>query len=62
MLCISGIFFVVDLVKGKEHPCQVDLLDFEELLVNTVGLLLRMMKIHFETGMYVILDSDLCLL
>ena len=54
--------FVVELVEGKAHPHQSDLLDFEDLVGKTVGLLLHRMKIYFYTGRYLILDSGFCAL
>ena len=54
---LSDILFVVELVEGKAHPRQADPLEFEDLSRKNVGLLLRMMKIYFSTGRYVILDS-----
>ena len=59
---LSGILFVVDLVEGKTHHCQDGPLEFEDLGGKTVGLLLRMAKSYFATGMYVILDSGLYVL
>ena len=59
---MSGILFVVDFVEVKEHPYQDGPLDFEDLGGNTVGLLLRIMKIYFATDKYVILDSGFCVL
>ena len=59
---LSGILFVVDLVEGKTHHCQDVPLEFEDLGGKTVGLLLRMAKSYFATGMYVILDSGLYVL
>ena len=49
--------FVVELVEGKDHPCQAGPLDFEYLGGNTVGLLLHMMESYFSSGGYVIIDS-----
>ena len=54
--------FIVQLVEGKEHPRQAGTLEFEDLGGKTVGLLLRTMKSYFDTGRYVILDSDFCVL
>ena len=54
--------FVVELVKGKAHPRQAGILEFEDLGGKNVGLLLRMMKSYFSTGRYVILDSIFCVL
>ena len=59
---MSGIFFVVDLVEGKEHPRQYGPLEFEDLGGNTVVLLLRTMKSYFATGKHVILDYGFCVL
>ena len=56
----SGILFAVELLEGKEHPCQAGPLEFEDLGGNTVGLLLRTIKIYFASGKYLILDSGLC--
>ena len=53
---------VVELVEGKEHPCQAGPLEFEDLSGKAVGLLLCMMKSYFTTGGYVILDSSVCVL
>ena len=52
--------FVVELVEGKEDPCQAGPIEFEDLGGNTVGLLLHMMNSYFETGRYVIIDSGFC--
>ena len=54
--------FVVELLEGNYHPCQVVPFEFEDLGVKTTGLLLRMMKSYFATGRYVILDSGFCVL
>ena len=54
--------FVVELVEVKAHPFQAVTLEFEDLVKNTVGLVLRMMNIYFTTGTYVILDSGFCVL
>ena len=59
---LSGILFVVDFVEGKAHPHQDGPLEFEDLSVKTVGLLLRMMKIYLATGRYLILDYGFCVL
>ena len=58
----SVILFVVELVEGKAHPLQAGPLEFEDLNGNTVGLLLRMMKIYFCTGRYLIIDYGFCFL
>ena len=52
--------FDVELVEGKAHPRQAGPLEFEYLGGKTVGLLLRMTKIYFDTYMYVIIDSGFC--
>ena len=57
-----AILFVVELVEGKEHPRQYGSIEFEDLGGNTVGLFLRMMKIYFDTGGYVIIDYGFCVL
>ena len=54
--------FVVELVEGKGHNLQAGPLEFEDIGLKTVGLLLRMMKSYFATGKYVILDSGFCVL
>ena len=54
---MSGILFVVELIKGKAHNHQDGPLEFEDIDRKTVGLVLRMMKIYFATGRYTILDS-----
>ena len=59
---MSGILFVVELVEDKAHPRQAGPLEFEEIDGNTVGLLLRKMKMYFPTGGYVIIDYGLCVL
>ena len=59
---MSGILFIVELVEGKEHPCQAGPLEFEYLGSNTVELLLRIMKRYFATGRYVIIDYGFCVL
>ena len=59
---MSGIFFVVGLVEGKEHPRQAVPLEFEELCGKTVVLLFRMMKSYFDTVRYIIIDSGFCVL
>ena len=59
---MSGILFVVEFIEGREHPCQAGILEFEDLDGKKVGLLLRMMKIYFSTGRYVIIDSGFCVL
>ena len=56
------IFFAVELVEVKAHPCQSVPLEFEDLRGNTVGLLLRMMKSYFDTGRYVIIDYSFYIL
>ena len=59
---MSGIFFVIELVEGKEHPYQAGLLEFEDLRGKTVGLLFCMMKSYFATGRYITLDYGFCVL
>ena len=59
---LSGILFVVELVEGKEHPCQAGPLEFEDLCGKNVWLLLHMMKSYFATGRHVIIDSGFCVL
>ena len=53
---------VVELVEGRKHPRQDVPLEFEDLSGKTVGFLLRMTKIYFSTGRYVVLDSGFCVL
>ena len=57
-----GLFFVVELVKGKVHTHQSGPLYFEDLGGKTVGLLLHMAKSYFTTGRHIILDSGFCVL
>ena len=54
--------FVVELVEGKDHPCQAVPLEFEDLGGKTVVLFLHTMKRYVATGRYVILDCGLCVL
>ena len=59
---LSGILFVVELEEGKACTCQDGSLDFDDLVSNNVGLLLRTMKSYFSTGRYIIIDSGFCVL
>ena len=57
---MSGILFVVQLIKGKEYHCQSGTLESEDLDGKTMGIFLRMMRIYFSSDKYVILYSDFC--
>ena len=57
-----GILSVVEFVEVEDHTHQAGLLEIEYLNKKTTGLLLRILKSYFETGMYVILDYDICVL
>ncbi len=52
--------FVMEMVKGKDHPPQV-VPRYSEL-GKTTGLLMRMLQSYFSMGRYVILDSGFCVL
>ena len=54
--------YVVDFIEVKAYPLQANLLDFEDLGRNIMGLFWRMMKSYFSTGRYLILDSGFCVL
>jgi hypothetical protein len=49
------------MVEGKDAPCGV-IKEFEDRDGATVGLLLRLMKPFFYTGMALVLDSGFCVL
>jgi hypothetical protein len=52
--------FVMEMVKGKDHPPQVA--ERYSELGKTTGLLMRMLQSDFTTGRYVVLDSGFCVL
>ena len=45
------------MVKGKDHPRELGLSEFEDSGGKTVSLLLQMLKKYFSTERYAILDS-----
>ena len=55
----SNILFSLELVEGKDRPCQLPT-EFDDLGGTTVGLLLQMLKSYFASGKYVVLDSGFC--
>ena len=57
---LSGIMFVIELVEGKDHPRQLEMM--YDNLGKTVGLMLRCLQSYFASGRYVILDSGFCVL
>ncbi len=52
----------MEMVEGKDHPRVLGSSDFHFCGGKTAGLLLWMLKKHFSTGRYVILDSGFCVL
>ena len=57
---LSGIFWQMELVEGKDSPSQIVPKFNNE--GKTVGLLLRVLEPIFAKGMVVILDSGFCVL
>jgi Transposase IS4 len=57
----SRLMWGIELVEGKDAPAGVPK-EFAERGGSTVGLLLRMMKPFFYTGMCLVLDSGFCVL
>ena len=53
--------FFIELVEGKDHPWGLEKKQFDELGV-TVGLMLRMTKVIWHTGLCVIMNSGFCVL
>ena len=59
--CATGIMWVIDLVEGKDCPCQRGQQKYDDLGA-TVGLLLQLLAPIFFKGFIVILDSAFCVL
>ena len=59
--CATGIMWVIGLMEGKDHPCQMGQETYDDLGV-TVGLLLWLLAPIFFKGFIVILDSGFCVL
>ena len=57
---LSGILWQMELVEGKDSPCEIVPKFHNE--GRTVGLLLRVLEPLFAKGMTVILDSGFCVL
>jgi len=56
----SGVMYAVELVEGKDRPRQIGPPEFENFGGKTVGLLLRLTKVLWNTGKVVVLDSGFC--
>ena len=52
--------FLMEMVKGKEHPPQVS--ERWSELGKMMRLLMRMLSSYFSTGWYMVLDSGFCML
>ncbi len=52
----------MEMVEGKDCPCELGPAEFNDVGGKTCGLLLRMLKPIFYTGHYVVLDSGFCVL
>ena len=59
--CSSGIMWGIDMVEGKDRPCDLGQQQFDDLGA-TVGFLLCLLLPIFNLGMMVILDSGFCVL
>ena len=59
--CLSGIMWGIDMVEGKDQPCDLRQQQFDDLGA-TVGLLLHLLLPIFNLGMMVNLDSGFCVL
>jgi hypothetical protein len=56
----SGVMFAIELVEGKDRPREMGAPEFDNLGGKTVGLLLRLTKLLWNTGKVVVLDSGFC--
>ena len=59
--CATGIMWGIDLVEGKDCPCQMGKQKYDDLGA-TVGLLLWLLAPIFFNGFIVTLDSGFCVL
>ena len=59
---VSGIMWCVELVEGDDHPREMGKPEYQELGGATVGLMLRMTRSIWHTGMCVVMDSGFCVL
>ena len=59
--CATGIMWGIDLVEGRDCPCQMGQQKYDDLGI-TVGLLLWLLAPIFFKGFVVVLDSGFCVL
>ena len=58
---MCGILYAIEIVEGKDKPRETGRPEFDNL-GKTVGLMLRLTKMLWNTGKVVVLDSGFCVL